>query len=521
VKKLPHFHPLLIAVAPILSLAAYNVDQVRFDQVLYPVLIILLATVVVYGLLWIFSRDLLRSAVTVSLALVVFHTYGRFFERLWRGRIVDDFVAGHLLATALMVVLGVSLLVVIWQTRRNLLPLASFLTTMSATMVLFSVVTLIRAESGWGLSNQREIKVEVASAVGNKHVVLGPVLEDRADLPDIYYIILDGYLRADKLNEVYGFHNSDFINFLRSRGFYVADKSHSNYAQTFLSFASSLNMRYLSDEIQDLLERNGETIKHRKPLYDLIQRPQVAEILKTKGYRYVTVLTHWSGTEKSKSADVAFSFAPILGGEFYNVLLRTTALCALVPTVADRHLFTLSTMEKIPAMRGPTFAFIHLLLPHPPYVFDRHGNRRINIPLSLRWKETTGGWRNKKGYIEQMIFLNNRMKKVISHIIKTSPVDPVIIVQADHGSDRSKYDKPRGHMALVEERLAILNAFYVSSAMKSRLYPEITPVNTFPILFNCYFGYAIDPLPDRMYFSKYKKPYDNEDVTEHLLKELR
>jgi hypothetical protein len=63
--------------------------------------------------------------------------------------------------------------------------------------------------------------------------------------PDIYYIILDGYGRADMLQALYGFDNSMFVNALEQRGFVVASESQSNYHRTLLSLSSSLNMQYL------------------------------------------------------------------------------------------------------------------------------------------------------------------------------------------------------------------------------------------------------------------------------------
>jgi hypothetical protein len=64
-------------------------------------------------------------------------------------------------------------------------------------------------------------------------------------MPDVYYIILDGYARGDVLEELYSFDNSDFIAALQARGFYVAEASQANYPQTAFSLASSLNMAYI------------------------------------------------------------------------------------------------------------------------------------------------------------------------------------------------------------------------------------------------------------------------------------
>ena len=70
-------------------------------------------------------------------------------------------------------------------------------------------------------------------------------IPSQAATPDIYYIILDGYGRADMLQIIHGFDNSMFMESLEQRGFVVASESQSNYARTLLSLSSSLNMQYL------------------------------------------------------------------------------------------------------------------------------------------------------------------------------------------------------------------------------------------------------------------------------------
>ena len=74
-----------------------------------------------------------------------------------------------------------------------------------------------------------------------------PYTSDRKIInkPDIYFIVLDGYARADVLSSLYNFDNSGFINFLTDKGFYVAKNSRSNYHRTQLSLASAINSEYL------------------------------------------------------------------------------------------------------------------------------------------------------------------------------------------------------------------------------------------------------------------------------------
>jgi len=58
-----------------------------------------------------------------------------------------------------------------------------------------------------------------------------------------------------------------------------------------------------------------------------------------------------------------------------------------------------------------------------------------------------------------------------------------------------------------EKRLWVLNAYYLPG-QDDKLYPTITPVNTFRLLFNSYFGGKYDMLADISYFSPVPKLYE-------------
>jgi hypothetical protein len=63
----------------------------------------------------------------------------------------------------------------------------------------------------------------------------------------------------------------------------------------------------------------------------------------------------------------------------------------------------------------------------------------------------------------------------------------VIIIQGDHA------------LAGAKDRFGILNAYYLPGINKDILYPTISPVNSFRIVFNQYFGAKLPLLPDRSY----------------------
>ena len=87
-----------------------------------------------------------------------------------------------------------------------------------------------------------------------------------------------------------------------------------------------------------------------------------------------------------------------------------------------------------------------------------------------------------------------------------------MILQSDHGSglrlDMESHEKTDLH-----ERMSILNAYYFPGRSYQGLYPEITPVNTFRVVLNTFFGAGLELLPDRNYFSTWSQPYQFVDVT--------
>ena len=90
---------------------------------------------------------------------------------------------------------------------------------------------------------------------------------------------------------------------------------------------------------------------------------------------------------------------------------------------------------------------------------------------------------------------------MVKGIIENSDIPPIIILQGDHGP--SHFDNA--------SRMGILNAYYFPDA-KAGLYPLITPVNTFRLLFQTYFGEDLKLLEDVSYYSEYPEAYQFEII---------
>ena len=74
----------------------------------------------------------------------------------------------------------------------------------------------------------------------------------------------------------------------------------------------------------------------------------VGRFLRARGYRYAQVYTNWGGTETSDISDVDFRYVPRwMGSEFAYVLMGSTALHRLRPSVAGFHLFGLDAIKRV------------------------------------------------------------------------------------------------------------------------------------------------------------------------------
>ena len=105
-------------------------------------------------------------------------------------------------------------------------------------------------------------------------------------------------------------------------------------------------------------------------------------------------------------------------------------------------------------------------------------------------------------YPDQVIYINQRITAIVDLILQSSPNPPVIVIQGDHGP--APFD-------VIERRMKNLNVYYFPDN-KEGLYPTITPVNRFRLIFNKYFGQKYPMLEDRSLYSAYDVPYNYQEI---------
>jgi len=323
-------------------------------------------------------------------------------------------------------------------------------------------------------------------------------------LPDIYYIVLDSYTRQDALKEFWDYDNSEFIDYLTSKGFYVASKSRSNYFGTILSLPSSLNMQYIN-YLSDRVSPRDVTV-----LGKMIANSEVSRFLKSKGYRYILVSDEGiGGGDMDKYAEV-LQYKGVFGikiSSFARSLIKTTALqpfafyFGVYSTKEKEILYVFDTVADIPSIKEPTFVLAHVCSPHPPFIFDRNGNL-VKPSIFRKQDPEERALQEHPAYLEQLIFITKKVETLIDELLSKSDVPPVIILQSDTGPDR--YMRQPGseltEETFMKEKMKILNAYLLPDNGKQLLYESVTPVNSFRIVFNLYFDTDYELLKDESYY---------------------
>jgi len=338
--------------------------------------------------------------------------------------------------------------------------------------------------------------------------------------PDIYYIIPDGYGRADMLQSVHGFDNSDFMSALEQRGFIVASDSQTNYPRTLLSLTSTLNMQYL-DSLSSVM---GDSSLWW-PIMDAIQHSQVRKILQEWGYKTVFFASGWDFTD-IRDGDYYEAPYPIMLRNFENPFLNFTNLSIFRgidrfgiawPSYDTHRLIILNAFQKLPevaTLPGPKFVFAHIVAPHPPFVFDRNGNP-INpanpYSLSVTQSDMTVP-KYRAAFLDQLLYINQEILSTVDGVLANSKTPPIIIIQGDHGPGIFNDHKSIENTCLYES-FSILNAYYLPGIGLDSIPMDISPVNSFRFIFNQYLKADLEMLPNRQFYSTDANLYQFTDVT--------
>jgi hypothetical protein len=482
-------HPILLGLYPVLALYVFNRNEIVFPAIQSALITAVVISILVMAIFLLIFRSWQKAALHVSWVLLLFFSYGHIFD-LVKGITIGDIALGHRVTLPAWILLLIGGEILIFRLKNSDSLNRSLDSITLILMILLSVQVL-------GDSVQAKI---AESEFSQKTTPEQQSVSKASDGRDVYYIIVDSYSRADLLKEGVNLDISGFTSELESLGFYIPDCAQSNYDKTLQSLSSSLNMDYL--------EPLGLTYTASKAVFrPYIQKNLVMEKFKNMGYSIATFRSLYPGIDR-KDVTYYYDYFKNASGldsqaalNFQYLFLRTTLLRPLVQFIESnqdikipsylvtwlpvenlvdnsdyrqyqQNVYALDSLQNIPELPGKKFVYAHLFVTHQPFVFYPDGSFHPSLSQDY------------DAYRDQVIFANKRLLEVVKSILANSDPKPIIVIQGDH----SYFSGPN--------RVKILNAYYFPDGGDEVLFPTVTPVNTFRLIFNTYFGENYKLLPD-------------------------
>jgi len=487
------FYPLLFAAFPILFLYVYNISETSASQIWLPIVISVAATLVLWAVLSLILRSLSKAGLATAIFLVFFFSYGRLYDAL---EYLGVFVPKHAYLLPVMLFVWGYCVYFIGRAKSDF----------RITTRLFNITAVVLIAINLFNIASYQIKLarlsDVTPVDSSEQAAANPV--ELSALPDIYFIILDEYAHPDTMKEWYDYDNSDFINSLEDKGFFIASESKTRTPHTSQVIAQILDMEYLTAGwYWDEANRGFVEVKLPESVYPAdapnsiqtyrrIAYNRVVDFLRAKGYKFVYFgnahdYDRWD-TYMEENADLYFNYygsnSSSVVGEFQYILWNTTMLRPFYLHVVGGQyeqpfmrqiLGPLAQIMSMASEESPKFVAVHMYCPHQPFVFDSQGE-----PVDRAYYTN---YDDKKFYLGQYIFISTQIEEVVDVLLKESEIPPIIILQSDHGL-RPCFP---GVVIGGNEWQKILNAMYLPGMDAGMLYDNISPVNTFRLIFNHYF----------------------------------
>ncbi len=472
--------PILLAIYPAFFHYANNSDIALFSDLGKLLALFAGIAIVLYGLFCVAGRGrAVQAANATAVFLLLFHTYGLAFKGL---RTWDVIRVDYYAFLPLFILLGLQLA---W--------LVGCLSTKLSARVWQGAIVIVGVLLAFNLVKVASIETRMSPAKSAQPAPTPAANMTANNYPDIYYFVYDEMVGFEAMRQYWHYDGVDSLaEFLKSNGFYVAEQSHSTTIETEYEIAQRLNFEaYPPYNRNDKGEYQADAGNGR-----------VLRYLKSLGYTTVAFDENRSAFAFPAGApmNVDYLYEQPSGAissenfvSFDDFMLLVVDNTMLQPFVADIKLssplaetqqhrnmifFTMDKISRLDDIPRPRFVYVHLLLPHLPLMFKADGSI---VPQS--------GYHDWNNYLGNYVFTMSLIEKSIKNMLASADParPPVIILQSDHGARNVDYGF--GNLPNYPDtyKTLIVNAWYLPGCDPSVLTQDMNPINTFPIVFNCYF----------------------------------
>lgn len=486
----------LLPLLPILFFFLHNFNQFTELIFTWPVLKLFLVYAALAFLFVITCKKIVRLSLPLSIfASTILITGFLFFGVIqdWLFRIgARPFITSNITMFFLLVV-PLGLFVFLARSKQYRMKNANrFLVLLFSVLVSYEsillCVTLVSGKNLYALA--RHMVTPIPIKVKNDIIVK----------PDIFHIVFDSYTNRPILNKHWQFDN-DIYAFFDSLGFYTVDSAICNYKTTPFSLSSTFNLQYLKGAEPFLVSNSSNFLVGRQTFLNNV----LYRFLKEEGYEFL----NFSMLENEKEL-TGFGFIGVqkpvswlrnqtmeriyLNPWLLNKITRRFRDADKQPVTITRSLtkyisYNNKAIEKVFSVcstasgkdvRKPIFSYIHIILPHDPYLFDENGN--LNSPPKIENWDLTG-------YLGQLKYCNKLIRKMTACLLADTTRPKVIIFQGDHGF-RNNY------RASLADQYGALSAIYFPDHGYEGLHKNMSHVNTYRVVLNKFFGADLPLLKD-------------------------
>lgn len=357
---------------------------------------------------------------------------------------------------------------------------------LNALFALFIIADVFEV-AGVVYAKKNTLQFETDAALEQK-----PAGKTSDSLPDIYFMVFDEYASSSSLKENFGFDNSSLDTFLLNNGFYIASNAKSNYSLTVFSIASTLQLSYFKDM------KEARYPDDYPAALEAMQTNKLFSLLEQQGYQISNHSIFNLGNYSTHQTNFFHKSAFTLLFDKSMVKLAKVLYLELTPKEQIESLNRLFAEVAAPAPNNkPQFKYLHVLLPHYPFIFEADGKIRSAIEYT-RKKDNYFVER----YLNQLVFTNKLIRNLITDINKNNPRKKIIVLEGDHGlrfpyiNRKAGYDDYRKGSGPFRN----LNAYYFFDRDYTQLYDSISPVNSFRVISSQYLGLPCGLLPDKSIF---------------------
>ena len=360
--------------------------------------------------------------------------------------------------------------------------LRQFLNITLYFLVLLEIVLLLVAVS----NNDKTISKSFIDGKQSNHT--------HKIFPSVYLILLDEYAGSESLQQNFNYNNSNFIGFLESRKFKVIQKAASNYKYTLLSLPSMFNGEYIS--MSKNLSVYGEE-GSKQAMVDMFYNKTFVTF-KQLGYNtvnyspFIIQYNEEAYSNRFLPGGILLLLYPTLLDDIAEqlppyLLVKLGKKNWLTSYYKKMHEQNEKLIQKahdksLERNAQPVFCYLHLMLPHSPYIMDSSG--KINLPYltgKIHHVDT-----EKAAYIQSLQYTNKVMMNFIDTLKRNTNNKAVIIVMSDHGYKTHTFNKKE------VDKFNSLNAVYLPDGDTAKWYNGMSNINQFRILFSVITG---EPIP--------------------------